>query len=537
MQSNVVLVVTDQLTPLLMGTYGHEVVKTPNLDRLAKRGVRFDAAYTPCPVCSPARAALMTGRDVSRIGAWDNAALFPADQPTFAHYLTNAGYECVLTGKMHFVGPDQLHGFERRLTTDIYPSDFSWTRTRDWEGKPMWMPNGMTPGYVAEGVGPRRWTQFLEYDEATHYRALEFIRRHHARETQAGRAGSEHDSSTRAPGTAERERRPFMLTVSYHHPHEPFNPPQEYWDLYEDTEIPVPEIPEEIDTLRTTMDRWLHGFHGLDTKDVTDPQSLRALQRAYYALVTYVDHLVGELVDELERQGLAESTVIVFTSDHGDMLGARGMIQKRTFYEQSVRVPLIAAFPDRRGAGTVVDEPVSLIDLLPTFAEIAGVPLDLLADHDGESLVSLCGGARSETRSSAPRTAYSEYHSEGVYAPCFMVRRGRYKYVLIHGHERQLYDLEHDPGEWTNLAGSEEHRATEAELETALLERFDPATIETAVRASIARRMVIDPAMKANRTRWDYTACEDGRDIYIRPHEPAPEARPLPWTETERKAR
>ena len=123
---NVLLIMADQLTPLLMGAYGHPVVKTPNLDKLVASGVRFDAAYSPCPLCAPARAALMTGTFISRNEVWDNAAPLASDVPTIAHYLTNAGYETVASGKLHYVGPDQLHGFRRRLTTDIYPSGYTW---------------------------------------------------------------------------------------------------------------------------------------------------------------------------------------------------------------------------------------------------------------------------------------------------------------------------------------------------------------------------------------------------------------------------
>lgn len=517
MQPNIVCIVTDQLTPLLMGCYGHPVVKTPHLDRMVAEGVRFDSAYSPCPVCAPARAALMSGRYISEIGAWDNAALFPADVPTFAHYLTNAGYECVLSGKMHFVGPDQLHGYHRRLTTDIYPSDFSWTRTRAWEGTPMWPPHGMTGGYVADGVGPRTWSDFLAYDAATHFKALEFLRRRRL-------------SAEAKP--IRPDRTPFHLTVSYHHPHEPFNPPREFWDLYENEDIPIPDIPEDLEPFRTTMDRWLHRFHGLHTRDITDPQSLRALQRAYFALVTYVDHLVGELIAELEAMHLLDSTVIAFTSDHGEMLGARGMIQKRTFYEQAARVPLILRFPDGRGAGRRVGTPTSLIDLAPTFAQIAGVPAELMAPTDGASLLPLCDGGN-DANLVAERIVFGEYHSEGVYGPCFMARQGRHKLVLIHGGdgpERRLFDLETDPLEWNDLSEQPDHRAVARALEAAILDRFDPQEIEARVRASIARRMVIDPAMKAQGARWDYTACEGGSARYVRPTEPVPEARSLPWT-------
>src|SRR3712207_1793859 len=153
----------DQLVPFLTGAYGHRVVKTPNLDRLAADGVRFDAAYTPYPLCAPARAAFLTGNYASRFGCYDNAAVFPADQPTIAHYLTNAGYETVLTGKMHFVGPDQLHGFRRRLTTDVFPAGLDWVPTQDADGK--FVRGGHAHSYVAANVGVADWTKFFAYDE------------------------------------------------------------------------------------------------------------------------------------------------------------------------------------------------------------------------------------------------------------------------------------------------------------------------------------------------------------------------------------
>jgi choline-sulfatase len=162
-RSNILLIMCDQLMPHLTGTYGHPVVQTPNLDRLAARGVRFDNAYTPCPVCSPARASFMTGRYVSRIGCYDNATVLPTDQPTFAHYLTNAGYDVTLSGKMHFIGPDQLHGFHRRMTTDVYPSDFAWTPSRDADGN--FSRGGHVRGYIAESVGVRPWNIYFTHDE------------------------------------------------------------------------------------------------------------------------------------------------------------------------------------------------------------------------------------------------------------------------------------------------------------------------------------------------------------------------------------
>lgn len=455
---NILLVMADQLTPFMTGPYGDPVAKTPHLDRLAAEGVRFDAAYSPYPLCAPARAAFMTGTYASTFGCYDNAALFPADRPTLAHYLTNAGYECVLSGKMHFVGPDQLHGFRRRLTTDVFPAGFDWVPLQDEEGG--FVRGDHAQSYVLPNVGPTGWTKFLAFDEETHFRALEYLR--------AGGDG------------------PFFLVVSYHHPHDPFLVTQELWDLYEDAEIPIAQRAADLDY--TAMDRWANEAHGTDGVDLDDPDNLRALRRAYYGLVTYVDRKVGELVD-----AVGDDTLVVFASDHGDMLGERRMVQKRCFYEWSARIPLIIRFPDGRDAGLTVADPVSLLDLVPTLA-------GAVEETDGADLFE--GG----------RTILSEYHVEKVRAPCFMARAGRYKYIYVHGHDSRLFDLEADPAELSPI----EDAAVEEELRARILERFDPDRIAADGEASVRRREVIRRAMERNGTRWDHTPVFEGREQYVR---------------------
>jgi len=225
--------------------------------------------------------------------------------------------------------------------------------------------------------------------------------------------------------------------------------------------------------------------------------SLRRVRRAYYALVTYIDIKVGQLLDSLQENGLRQDTIVIFTSDHGDMLGEKGMVQKRTFYEWSSRVPLLLRFPDGWQRGAVRAEPISLVDLLPTCLDMVGVQ-DWLP-VDGRSLLDLLDG-----RDMQERVVFSEYHSLGAYAPCFMVRQGQWKYVHIHGYDAQLFDLQADPGEWHNLAGQPEYQATEAHLKACLLQQFDPNAIEQAVRASVQRRLVLKRAMERTRTRWDY---------------------------------
>jgi choline-sulfatase len=476
---NILLVMADQLVPFLTGAYGHPVVQTPNLDRLAAEGIRFDGAYTPYPLCAPARAAFMTGRFSSGLGCYDNAAVLPADEPTVAHYLTNAGYDTVLSGKMHFIGPDQLHGFRTRLTTDVFPAGMDWVPTLDADDR--FVRGGHARSYVPPNVGVGGWTKFLSYDEETHFRALEYLR-----------------ERTRL---ASDDR--FFLVVSYHHPHDPFVVTQELWDLYEGAEIDVPRHPEQIQ--RSAMDVWANEAHETDAVDLDDPENLRALRRAYYGLVTYVDRKLGELLAALEQTGLAGDTVVVFTSDHGDMLGERRMVQKRCFYEWSVRVPLLLRFPDGRDAGRRVPDPVSLIDVLPTLLDVAGVPAEERLPLPGASLMGQGG-----------RPVFSEYHVEKVRAPCFMVRVGRHKYIYVHGHGSQLFDLEEDPGEWHDLSGDPSLRDVEHALHALVLERFDPERIAADGRASVRRRELIRRAMARNGTRWDYSPVFDATKQYVR---------------------
>lgn len=477
---NILFIMSDQMVAALTGAYGHPVVHTPHLNRLAEEGVRFDSAYTPFPLCSPGRACIMTGRHASAIGAWDNGALLAADQPTFADYLSRADYDTVLSGKMHFVGPEQQHGFRMRLTTDIYSSDFSWV-------KDEWIAIKETKGERCEEVmGQRRsynaaayddqcvkidqWHNCLAYDEETHYRAVEYLR-----------------------AQGRRRDRPFLLCASYHHPHEPFWPPQADWDRYEGAQIDLPEFPANLDDTYSQMDKNLNAYHGTRRHNLRSEEGLYRLRRAYYALVTYMDRKVGELMQTLEQSGLLDNTVVVFCSDHGDMLCEREMVQKRGFYEWSCRVPLIARFPDGWKAGTVCDTPVNLIDLVPTFCELAGA--DDLLPHDGQSLLPIIDGA------DADRAIFAQAH-EAVGMPCVMVRQASYKYTYIHGYGGQLFDLQNDPGEWNNLCGMAEHASVEEHLRGLVLAHFDPEKMAADNLASLYRRRLIAQVMADQGRTW-----------------------------------
>jgi choline-sulfatase len=479
MKPNILLVMADQLIPFLTGAYGHPIVQTPNLNRLAEQGVRFDAAYSPSPVCAPARACMLTGKYASSIGAYDNAAPLHAEEPTIAHYLTNQGYDTVLAGKMHFVGPDQLHGFRQRFNSNIYPADFSWVPERG-EG----ISRNHAFQYLGSSLEIGRWNQFLSYDEETHLRALEYL---HAQR-----------AAHRSAAEREEQAQPFFLCVSYHHPHEPFWPPTEYWEMYAEEEIEIPALDEMGLAENFIMDQWLNEFHGVSkVEGLYEPENLRRLRRAYYALVTYIDDKLGELLHSLDENQLTNNTIVIFCSDHGDMLCDRGMVQKRTFYEWSSRIPLIIRHPGGEWAGIKVAEPVSLVDLLPTILDLANATPDKSIDLDGRSLIALIEG-----EDILPREIFVEYHAQGVHAPCFMIRQGSHKYTLIHGHQDQLFNLDEDPHEKHNLSGDPQHQDIIRSLKTKILARFNPEEINLAVDQSIRKRKIVKSAMIRNSTQW-----------------------------------
>ena len=469
---NILIVMADQLTAAMTGAYGHPLVRTPALDALAESGVRFDAAYTPCPLCTPARAAMFSGRHVSRTRTYDNGSILPADVPTFAHYLRAGGYEVVAAGKLHFVGADQLHGLERRLTPDIYPADFEWTPGAEDCSAPDDVSSPKAER--ARAAGPVETCEQIEYDDDVHARALQFL------------------------GGARDTDRPFCLLVSYSHPHPPYLALQRLWDLYEGVDIPLPVdrcLPAEE---RSAAERWVHCGQGISPADAADDEYLRRIHRAYYAMITYVDEKLAELTAALAAAGLADDTAVLFASDHGDMLGRRRQLQKRLMFEPSVRVPLIGSFPGRWAKGAVIDAPVSLLDVLPTLTELAGT--EWLFDVDGFSLLADLAMGRA---CGPDRTVFAEYEGEWVKAPTFMARRGRHKYVCTYGADEQLFDLESDPLERDNRVQAEPDVA--GELRQAVAANFNAGAIAADMMAACGERRLMHRAMRQGTpTRWDY---------------------------------
>ena len=488
-QPNILFLMADQLAAPALPAYGHRVVKTPHLDRLARQSVVFDSAYCNFPICAPSRFSLLSGRLPHAIGAYDNASEFPASIPTMAHYLRHAGYRTILCGKMHFIGPDQMHGYEERLTTDIYPADFAWTP--DWSRGPEHRPTGVSMRPVVE-AGPCIRSLQIDYDDEVEYKAVQRI----------------HDLA-RAPG-----QRPFFLTVSYTHPHPPFVAPQRFWDLYRDEDIDAPRVPaipyDELDE----HSRWLYIAHAQNLYTVT-PEHVRKARHAYYGMVSYVDEKIGSVLNALQETGLAEDTLVVFCGDHGEMLGERGMWFKQCFFEWSARVPLMVSMPGRYQPGRIGAH-VSLVDLLPTFIDVArqGVPFEPVDALDGSSLLPLIEGATD----GADRVVISEYSSEGVRAASRMVRAGRYKYIFTHGLPPMLFDLQADPDERADLAGRPEFASIQERLHARLEQGWNPPQIHARILASQRRRLFLNEVNGSSSlySNWAYQPFTDESKRFIR---------------------
>jgi choline-sulfatase len=476
----------DQLAAQFLRVYGHPVTKTPAIDRVAEDAVVFANAYSPSPLCAPARAAFMTGALPTRTGVYDNAAELASSIPTFAHYLRLEGYRTCLCGKMHFVGADQLHGFEERLTTDVYPGDFGWTP--DWsrpdERIDWWFHN--TTSITQAGVA--EITNQLEYDDEVAFHAVRRLYDYARYERDA----------------------PLLLCVSFSHPHDPYVARQRHWDLYSNEEIDLPGAPGLPSADPHSLRLWRAA--AMDEVELTEDDVRRA-RHGYYASLSYVDEKIGEVLDALEACGLADDTVVLLTSDHGDLLGEHGLFFKMSFREHASRVPLIVRAPGC--APRLVHEPVSLVDVLPTLADLArpGLSSELAAPVDGRSLVPLLEGEAEDPAA----TVVGEYLGECVPAPMVMIRRGPWKFVHVPGDPDQLFDLDADPQELRNLAGDTGYAAEARAFGEEAEARWDLGSIERSVRESQQARLAVFLALTRGRPfAWDFQPARSAAEQYTR---------------------
>jgi len=390
---NILFIQVDQLAAASLQCYGDPVCHAPALDTLAANGVVFENAYCNFPLCAPSRFSMAAGQLCSAIGAYDNAAEFSAEIPTYAHHLRRLGYQTLLSGKMHFIGPDQYHGFEKRLTPDLYPADFSWVPNWGNEGKRDTNdPRSVTISGVCE-----RSVQ-IDFDEEVTHQAIRAL----------------YDMAR------SDDNRPFFMQVSYTHPHEPYLCKEEYWNLYNDVEIPEPTV--------GALPEAQHDAHSVRLlKDF----GMLNVEFSYYGSISYLDNMINDIIEALKATGAHKNTAIVFTSDHGDMLGERGMWFKKHFYEKSLRIPLLICAPwinpQRRS------ELVSLVDLLPTFNGLAtnGQWRQTTEQLDGTDLTALTNlnTIHNQNDQASERAVYAEYLAEATTVPLFMIRRGNLKFI------------------------------------------------------------------------------------------------------------
>ena len=482
---NFLILMVDQLNGTLFPDGPADWLHAPNLKALAARSTRFSTCYTASALCAPGRASFMSGQLPSVTGVYDNAAEFPSDLPTYAHHLRRAGYQTCLSGKMHFVGPDQMHGFEERLTTDIYPADFGWTPDYRKPGERIdWWYHNMAS---VTGAGVAEITNQLEYDDAVAFEACQKL----------------YDLS-RGP-----DARPWCLTVSFTHPHDPYVARRKYWDLYENCDHLLPEIPALPYDAHDPHSKRIFDANDWRNYDIT-PDDIRRARRAYFANISYLDDKIGEILHVLEAT--RQEATILFVSDHGDMLGERGLWFKMSFYEGSSRVPLMIAAPGM--APGRVDTPVSTIDVCPTLTDLAGVSMSDIAPWTaGTSL-------KAVTQGSAERgPVLMEYAAEASYAPLVAIRDGRYKYTRCALDPEQLFDLENDPHEQVDLVDDPVHANALAALRQEADARWDLDRFDAEVRRSQARRWVVYEALRNGAYYpWDYQPLRKASERFMRNH-------------------
>lgn len=485
---NVLLVVADQLAPHFLPAYGHKVTKTPNIDWIAERATVFDAAYTASPLCVPARAGYFTGQRPSRIGAFDSAGDFPSSTPTMGHYMRKLGYRTVLSGKCHFIGPDQLHGFEDRTTTDICPAEMIWYSNWDTHKEAIQLWYHTLENVKKAGIAERSTQQ--DHDFATAYTAQQWL--------YDWRRGS--------------DERPFFMHLSFTHPHDPYVTPSRYWARYKDNDIDLPVTPYVPHEERDAFSAWLYRHYDRGEYEITD-DDIRRARHGYYGNISLVDDLIGEVIETLRAMRELENTAIVLTADHGEMLGERGQWYKMSPFERSSRIPMMVSAPGVDGRRSA--RAVSHVDLLATVVSLAteGDTSPIVTPHDGHDLMRLSHG----DDPSWPDEAVGELFFEGLTQPAAVLRQAGMKYVRANDTNEMLFDIASDPEEGNDLSADPVFGKTLQAMRARLNELYDfEALRRDIVAASVRHELVADALLMGRREPWAYQPFTDAAYQYYR---------------------
>ena len=447
--TNVIWILSDEHNKRVLGCYGHPMISTPNLDGLAARGTRFANAYTNCPICVPARASFATGQYVHKTRYWDNAIAYDGSVPAWGHRLMAQGHRATSIGKLHYVDSDpKRNGFDEEIL-------------------PLHIVQGVgdllglirdelprRPGSVKLGpeAGPGE-SEYTHYDRAIAEETVKWLK-------------------TEAP---KHRAKPWALYVGFVSPHFPLIAPPEFFNLYPEEKVPWPDLYDAEDRPRHPFIDAMRKCLCFD--EPFDKPMVRRAIAAYMGLVTFLDHNVGTILRALEESGLAESTRVVYSTDHGDNLGTRGLWGKSTMYEESAGIPLIAAGPDIP-QGNVCATPVSLVDGFQTIIQALGAKADPTdSPLPGHSLLDIAQGYVPK------RTILSEYHAAGASTGSYMIRHGKYKFIYYVGLPPMLFDLEADPHERTDLGRNAEFAGIVRECEARLRTVVDPEAADRQARA------------------------------------------------------
>ena len=454
---NIIVIMSDEHNAGITGCYGNNIVWTPNLDKIARRGVTFESCYCNSPLCVPSRLSFTSGKYVSRVGAWSNSCWLPsAEYPSLPRIMNAAGYESILCGKMHY-DKTRRYGF-REIGGSMNNSRKTGTggRRKADDLKPA---PGLSRRFDAFHAGEK--SSILTHDKKVTAGTVAFLNSRKASD------------------------KPFFLFVGYLAPHFPLIVPQKYWEPYKD-KVPMPEIP--AGHLESQVRNWKHLRIGFNVEDTPD-EIVRRGRELYYGLTQWLDEEIGKVLKALGDSEFADNTVVIYTTDHGENMGEHGLWWKNCTYEHASRVPLIVSWPARFRGGQRRTQACSLVDVVQTVAELGGA--DVPGDWDGDSMVDWLEDGDSEWKD----FAVSEYYGHNIASGYAMIRMGKYKYVYHtaadteHGPERELYDLEADPGEFANLAGRAEHKGRIRRMHAALVRELgeDPEKIERRCRADYAK--------------------------------------------------
>lgn len=432
-KSNILFLLSDQHNAKVLGCSGNEVVRTPNLDRLAGEGTRFDQAYCQNPLCLPSRASLLTGQHSRNIGMYTNTDIMEPNSCTIPRELSAHGYRTCLIGKAHFNG-EQFHGYQERPYGDFYGQAHQPDPRRTPENGEAGL------GQLVGNAGPTGIPLPLTQTEICASEASKWLQTH----------------------VDLHPEQPFFLSVNFDKPHFPVRCPEQYFDHY-DGRLHVPDIPADcheraVPFVRKAMERF--GFDGQDGD--------RYLA-AYYGCVEWVDDAIGRIVHVLDYLGLADDTMVIYASDHGDLCGEKGAWNKTLFFDSSARVPLMIRCPSLFPAQRMERSPVGLIDLFPTICEVAGIPVP--PSCEGVSLRASLTGSDSFAR--GPVFSESAFLGEPTDGGC-MIRSGKWKYTRYLDGAQELYDLEEDPGEWHNLVTEPSVQRVVDSLDAQLREFWSP---------------------------------------------------------------